>query len=627
LCIPSFNPFFLYYKISNGFYSDQNDFGSFNYSFLNSIEVREREKRQNQEREGIVGWLDSYFRNHSQQIETDKLTEIEKSDLPIRRIFGQLYKGIFPHRPLEKIEVGEITDLERMFLRINASDLNSKSRGFAIIELERHYDEVGKALIYDLLDGDLRIIPPLGNYYLIPLVKKYPDSRYAISCKEYGEIIGRPYFSYLSSSMELDKVRFELALSKPATQKISEWEDWLSRYPDHPGADDATFRLIMAHYENNDVMTATRLWMKLLTEKVGDGDVAYRAFGYLLPLLDVGLTIEQMEILLDEPQTQWLIAVFKYALAVKYARIQNYAKALELSKNLDREFEGFSQTLRDNSIYSWGMGATVKESSAWLSEQRQRWQKLLQLQQQNTSEAHYQIASSWAVTGGYKNGYLPFWGLGRFRGAYLPGNAECERLWVCNLRNRSALEIRTAHQLSNANAVAAILYQKLLDDPTTPDQVREKTLYMMASTLLIQFESSDGDNLRVHPLAGVKTSDDFWKRGYRPPSFDYPDRPKEMWNRNYSYSHEFYEKAMKADDEYAIKISKQIKLDYQNRLRELTSELKAKFPQSVYIDDLLFAQYFVGNQKDISLLKEIVEKYPNGDFAHEAKFLLDRSSN
>lgn len=67
--------------------------------------------------------------------------------------------------------------------------------------------------------------------------------------------------------------------------------------------------------------------------------------------------------------------------------------------------------------------------------------------------------------------------------------------------------------------------------------------------------------------------------------------------------------------------------DIRRRIAEITNELKVKFPRSVYIDDLLFARYFLGDRKDTSYLKEIIKDYPTSDFAAEAKVILELKPN
>jgi hypothetical protein len=60
--------------------------------------------------------------------------------------------------------------------------------------------------------------------------------------------------------------------------------------------------------------------------------------------------------------------------------------------------------------------------------------------------------------------------------------------------------------------------------------------------------------------------------------------------------------------------------DYQKWIDEIIGELQVKFPQSQYIDDLLFSSFFLSDRPHY--LQTILERYPNSDRAAEAKFLL-----
>ena len=80
-----------------------------------------------------------------------------------------------------------------------------------------------------------------------------------------------------------------------------------------------------------------------------------------------------------------------------------------------------------------------------------------------------------------------------------------------------------------------------------------------------------------------------------------------------SYSYQDYEQR-----------EKDMQSDYQRRIDSIVSELQVKFPQSQYIDDLLFSSFFLSEQS--SYLQTLLDRYPNSDRAAEAKFLLGLKS-
>jgi hypothetical protein len=510
-------------------------------------------------------------------------------------------------------KAGKIPPIGKALLLNLAADNSSGDQTWAIAELDRHGDPQGTQLLQMLLNKDLSKIYPLTSVtsyksssvrdehaynLLIGIAQKYPQSKFIRGCREYGDLIGASYFDHAPRSQAI----INRNAKKTPTQQTQDWQQWLSRYPDHPGADDATYHLARSLQAQNDVMGATRLWMKLMTQQVGDGDAIYLAWSHMRSLLDVGLTTDQIETLLTEPNSASMVPLLKYTLSVRYARAQNYAKALEISTGLDitKMSDRVLGSYYNHGFYNYIVGgpslgysgkvatATVqKDTQTMLSEQRQRWQNLFKLQQENTPDSQYRLGSDWAGKGGWKNGYLAIWD--GWRAWHLPLE-ECGVWWVCNMKLRDPSLVRSLYQSSSQNAVAVSLYQKLLDDPRTSSQIREKTLYQIAATLLWQWQSHPtGETLRIHPPAGVQ------------------GKPQNGFEDGESYN---------GDPDAAL----QMKQDYQRRINQILAELQLKYPHSNYIDDLLFSNYFMSG--DAKYLQQIVDKYPHGDHIIDAKFLL-----
>ena len=327
-------------------------------------------------------------------------------------------------------------------------------------------------------------------------------------------------------------------------------------------------------------------------------DALYLAFPHVRTLLDVGLSIEQMQTLLKESENQPLFPLLQYAIAIQYARSHDYAKALEISANV--QLEAMPDHILEAYYYPQGRWSWTwqynrvenfkKEAQLLLSEQKLRWRKLNQWQIENTPESRYQIASDWAGRGGWKNGYLPIWDGSRL---YRLPNWNCNEWWVCDESKRSDAEILAKYQAGSQNAIAISLYQNLLEDRSLPTDLREKSLYMVAMTLLAQWENHTfSETQRIHPPAGVTTT-----KQYQP-------------TRKRNYSYQVYEQR-----------EKNMRSDYQRRIDGIITELQVKFPQSQYIDDLLFSSFFLSEQSNY--LQKLLERYPNSDRAAEAKFLLD----
>ncbi len=515
--------------------------------------------------------------------------------------------------------------------------------------LDRHGNPQSSVLLKKILDGDLSQLYSLttfaGHSYFIPLefrpsfandfpsnhaylllvamADKYPQSKFIKGCREYGDLRGESYFGGEPRSKEIQKRND----SKSSSERVRDWQQWLSRYPDHPGADDATYLLAKSLQEQNDGLGAMRQWLKLMTRYPGDWDMSDSAWPRVRTLLDVGLSVEQLEVLLKEHSNEAVTPLLKYALAVRQARLHKYDQALHISNGLDLKkipAEIFAMYYEpEGTYYHRGNVAQIqKEMQAMLIEQRQRWQQLRNWQQENTPESRYRIAANWSSHGGWKNGYLAIWDQNRINHLPILDYYSCSEYWSCDLYVRDADAVRSIYQNSSQNAVALSLYEKILADSQTPPQIREKTLYMIASTLLAQWEwHPPEETLAIHPLPGLSgelSAQKIWqavnfreveKKAYQSDPPDYDLLGKAWERRNQA-------------QEQALKV---ISLDYQRRIDQIIAQLKQQFPQSPYIDDLLFSSYFL-NRKP-SYLQEIVKQYPKGDRATDAAKFLKYTSN
>jgi hypothetical protein len=511
---------------------------------------------------------------------------------------------------LGAIKAGAITPFGRAFFNSLINELNSNDRIWAIAELDRHGDAQGTELLQNILNNDLSQLHSLSKivsyenfaskgdyayYLLLGMVTKYPQSKFATACREYGDLTGRSYFDGEPRSQDI----LTRNANRTDKERLNAWQGWLKKYPDHSGADDANYFLALALQDNYDIIGAMRIWIKIMTQPMGDLDAIYLAFPHVRTLLDVGLSIEQMQTLLQEPETQTLAPLLQYAIAVQYARSQNYARALETSKNLNLEM--IPDRILEDYYHPQGiwwrddnrLADFKKEAQSLLNKQKLRWQKLQQWQIENTPESRYQIASDWAGIGGWKNGYLPIWD--GFRAYHLPTDWNCRQWWVCDESKRSSSEILARYQGGSQNAIALSLYQQLIAEKSIPSEIREKSLYMIAMTLLSQWENHTfSETQSIHPPAGVSASGKY----------------RQLSVSRGSYSYQDYEQR-----------EKNMLSDYQRRIDAIITELQVKFPQSRYTDDLLFSSFFLSEQP--RYLQRLLERYPNSDRANEAKFLLE----
>ena len=311
--------------------------------------------------------------------------------------------------------------LQKLFQNPNIVPLE---KIWAILELDRHGNKNATALLQPIINGDFKQLYPLTKlvgyesydpmgayayYLLLGIVNKYPQSKFVIAAREYGDLSGKSYFGGEPRS----KAFLGSRRKRSNPEQYDLWQEWVQKYPNHPGADDATYLLARSYQAANQGKEAVKTWAKMMTTSIGDSDALDLAFPHIRTLLDIGLSPAKIEASLKEPEIQPLAPLFQYALAVRYARSQNYEKALEITSNLDISKMPAQYLGSYYNSLIWGRDEKNAEIQTQiqkvLTEQRSRWQRLQAWQKTNTPESKYQIASDWAGAEGWKNGYLPLW--------------------------------------------------------------------------------------------------------------------------------------------------------------------------------------------------------------------------
>ena len=343
---------------------------------------------------------------------------------------------------------------------------------------------------------------------LLGITQKYRNSRFTEACIEYGNLKG---FSYFGGEPRPNIIR-DLNASKTPTERIDDWQDWIDQYPDHPGADDASLILGAIFAAQKNTVKQALSYSRAIFQDLGDGDKETdigNSFIEILNALYRENRIEEIETLRQEFEDTSLSNIVTYYLAVYYVNEQNYGEALRLAKNIN-----FTE-LPNNFFGKSSLYEQWQDDFVW---QYRRWQKLAEWQADATPKSMYRIASDWARQGANINGQFVI--SGNFRFGY--------------------------YERSN---VPILLFSELINAPTTPPDILEKSLIMRA-----------------------------WQKSRE-----------------------------------------------QDFLDETIATLEADFPESRYIDDLLFSSYFY--TEDSSYLEKLVEFYPDEDRAEEAIFLLQHMGN
>jgi len=570
---------------------------------------------------------------------------------------------------LGPIKAGEISPAGKAVLKYITANESSPYQVWAIAELDRHGDSKGTELLKTFLNSDLSKISQITKFadwegvletsqglyqlseqhaYLLILgiFEKYPDSKFTQGCREFGDLRG---MSYLGRSPRSQEIQARVASRSPA-ETAYEWQQWLNKYPHHPGEDDAMHFLARSLQTQGKTIEAMRQWLDMIVKRPGDQDAIESAWLQARVRLNVGLTVEQIKTLVEEYRTTNVFPLLQYSLAVNQARLHNYLEALKLTEGID--FNTMSPDVLGSYYYAINNSSEeVRKIQTriqdFLIEQRSRWKSLREIQQSDTPEAQYQIASNWANPDGWENGYLPFWEsyssysqmASSQRITLLPflNPMICELYWVCNSDRRPESEIVDAYREASPNNIALSIYQNLIDSPDSSSEIKERSLYMVAQTLLTQWELfPTQETIAIHPPFGVSGSSQVMRFQHLQPTQEIVKNIRGDEESKYELGELslFYHADSSLESEilsfeggddnnqFYSPVVRDIKLDYQQEIDKIISIFKRDFPESQYIDDLLFSSYFFSKNK--AYLTEVVNNYPNSDRVPEAKFLLDR---
>ncbi|MEN9225037.1 MAG: hypothetical protein Q6M54_06145 [Thermostichus sp. DRC_bins_24] len=481
----------------------------------------------------------------------------------------------------------------QVLLRSVVADEADPQRVLAAALLYLKGDPTGEPLLQVALNEEFGFLYGIGDYLvLLQLAEAFPNSRFTRACQEYAQIRGGSYFGHFPYDFETGE---RISRPFPPAEEEARWRTWLATYPDHPGADDAFFwltRTLEWQGKRKEALTHLADWV---VGPFGDGDMRYSLRSRLLLLLDTGTSRSDLETFLSDHSDHPLATAVRYALAVRHAREHRYDQALQLTENLSLDALLDRYPLLDGSYWlsDWDPEAgTRPRLDPELQGQRERWRKLSRWQNQSTPQQRYQLAAHWASFQGWRNGYL--WLFNQTRAASL----NWDPLQPPPPEATSSL---TDHQRANHHAVAAQLFGSLLQDPATPADVQEKSLYWQVVILYRQYTSyPPGETEAIHPLPGFPAAIGEDASLFNTPLPDYVD----PGSPGYRY---FLE-------------AKALQNWYARQAIQAGNELLARFPRSRYAGDVLMSLY--GLTVDITFLERLLAQFPDSERALEAEYAL-----
>ncbi|MCA9790371.1 MAG: hypothetical protein KC910_01195 [Candidatus Eremiobacteraeota bacterium] len=251
---------------------------------------------------------------------------------------------------------------------------------------------------------------------LLARAEAQPNSKFTQACREYAQIRGGTYFG---DEYYWSHIRGPESPSTHPRGTVEQWQAWLERYPDHPGADDALYWKGRCLEWQGERVEALHLF---LGKVPGDGDMGWRFSDHLLWLLDIGTTEDDLTEFVRRYPAHPARDLVVYAQALRLARHDAYREALELTRdlNLTRAWRPYAADVYNDWDFSLAqpdvpnsrLHRLPPNMDEELQTQRAMWRRCAWSSRRG-------LVRQWSQAGGWRLGYLVLHrGSRAFRWAY-----------------------------------------------------------------------------------------------------------------------------------------------------------------------------------------------------------------
>ncbi|GAA4722422.1 tetratricopeptide repeat protein [Brevibacillus fulvus] len=190
------------------------------------------------------------------------------------------------------------------------------------------------------------------------LAELYPDSMLSKGIAEYRKIRGQVYFYQEAEGDWYAYQSYGEDFAQPV-QAIAKWTAFLNKFPLHPAADDAAYRLARCYQQTGNFAQALHWFLQ--AQKSGDRDLSYDAFGQFLYVLDTEMADGRGVHSADVQLPAWTKAWIDYSQAVERLRQGAYAEANEALKQFLAQYKG--KDLFQPALLSADLNSTVASSA------------------------------------------------------------------------------------------------------------------------------------------------------------------------------------------------------------------------------------------------------------------------
>jgi outer membrane protein assembly factor BamD (BamD/ComL family) len=424
------------------------------------------------------------------------------------------------------------------------------------------WPEETRLLLENAVDKDLYKLSKIDNgngLVFLRLINRYPKSKLAEGAREYSRLTGGASYFGPEINQSSAQVSSVLRLPLNPSDEIKVWPIFLQKYPGHPASDDAVYRIARAYEIKGDYGQAALTYYQ--ASNLPDKALLV-ASSRVLFIVDLLMNSKSVEKLIKNNPYPELTPVFQYSKAIHLVREGDLSLAI---KNLEQFINSYENKILIGLVNTGEDPVAITEkSNFWknIKDQIKNLKELENIRRENISDKQiYKEASFWFNH--YLSSYNYFWRSLQTStfSLFIPDWEGPITSIRWSMRHEFIQNATKGYDSQNGNLTSILLFQKILADYPN-SSLAEKAKY----SIILNY---------------------YWLH-------------QEGWPVSQEQKDSWVEAAVKNVNEFI-----------------------QQFPQSSMCDDALITIGDIGAPRfQLNALEQIIEDYPNGDRAKEAKELL-----
>lgn len=197
------------------------------------------------------------------------------------------------------------------------------------------------------VEEDFHLLAYLEMLELLQLANRYPDSKFTQGCREYASLIGED--TYFGPNLSLGNNKSSI-FKQPfnPSRELEMWPEFIEKYQDHPGVNDAMYRVARAYEMKQDYEKAL-IWYQKSSNHIDNDFFSSAARSRIRFIIDMLMNSESIENFVEKHPENYLVPLLAYSKAIHLFREDKLLEA----KN---ELEIFILSYQKKRVRNWRIG-------------------------------------------------------------------------------------------------------------------------------------------------------------------------------------------------------------------------------------------------------------------------------